>query len=167
MSALKLDEGLINVIIRGAADGLAMANMSPEPIGASRHLSAKHEVSAIIGFVGAICGSMSINMSSNAAKIITGRVLGTTQTELNTDALDAICEVLNIIAGKIKAILSTTETKIEKISTPSVVVGNNFYLSHYKGMQTINVEFELPDVVKAHHNLESIFTVGISMMRVS
>jgi CheY-specific phosphatase CheX len=165
VNALKLDEGLINTLIRSTLDGLSMANIVPEPVGASRYIISKHEVSSIIGFVGAVCGSVSLNMSSSAAKYLTGRILGGTQTELNNDALDAICEVLNIIAGKLKAILSATEFKIDKISVPSVVVGSNFSLTHYRGMQTLNVEFELPDATTARRNSDFIFSVCLSMMR--
>ena len=166
MSALNLDEGLITTLIRSTNDGLAMANMVPVPIGASRYVTSTHAVTSIIGFVGAVCGSVSINMSSTAAKFLTGRILGGEQTELTNDALDTICEVINIIAGKLKAILSTSEYKIEKISVPSVVVGSNFSVTHYRGMQTVCVEFELPDVA-TRRNSDFIFSVALSMMRTS
>lgn len=167
MGVLKLDEGLINVLIKSTLEGLSMAGIAPVPVGASKYLNTRHEVSAIIGFVGAVCGSISINMSGTAAKLLAGRMLGETFSDLTAETLDGLCEVVNIIAGKTKAILSTSELKIEKISVPSVVVGTNYYLTHYRGMQTLCVEFEMPDDQKASHNFDHMFSVSISMMRVS
>jgi len=167
MNVLKLDDALISTLIRATLDGLSMANIVPEPVGVSKYITSQQEVSAIIGFVGIVCGSVTINMSANAAKYLTGRILGGTQTELTTEALDAICEVLNIIAGKLKALLSVTENKIEKISVPSVVVGSNYSLTHYRGMQTLNVDFELPEAAREHHNFDYLFSVSLGMMRAS
>lgn len=166
LGMLKLDEGLITVLVKATTDGLSIAGVTPIPVGASKYLNTKHEVSAIIGFVGAICGSISINMSTTATKLLAGKMVGETFTELTPETLDGMCEVVNIIAGKTKAILSTSDLKIEKISVPSVVVGTNYYLTHYRGMQTLSVEFEMPDAQKAHQNFEHMFSVSISMMRV-
>ncbi|MDR2733075.1 MAG: chemotaxis protein CheX [Spirochaetota bacterium] len=167
MSALKLNDALIDAIIRSTLDGLSMANVVPDAVGAGRYVTARHEVSSIIGFVGAVVGSVSINMTVNAAKYLAGRIVGGNQDEMTPEALDAICEILNIIAGKLKAILSNSELKIEKISVPSVVVGNNFSLTHYRGMQTLSVEFEIPDAIKTHHTSDYVFSVSMSMMRSS
>jgi len=168
MSALKLNDALIDAIIRSTLDGLSMANVVPDAVGAGRYVTAKHEVSSIIGFVGAIVGSVSINMTVNAAKYLADRIVGGgTKEDLTPEALDAICEILNIIAGKLKAILSNSELKIEKISVPSVVVGNNFSLTYYRGMQSIRVEFEIPEAAKTQHTLDYVFSVCMSMMRSS
>lgn len=166
MGVLKLDEGLINVLVKATTDGLSVANIVPSSVGASRYLQTRHEISAIIGFVGSVCGSISINLSNAAARTLAGRMLGETFSEVTAETLDGICEIVNIIAGKTKAILSASELKIEKISVPSVVVGTNYYLTHYRGMQTLSVEFEIPDPTKAHQNFDHVFSVSISMMKV-
>ena len=167
MNALKLDEYLIDALVRSTMDGLSMVSITPEPIGSGRYITSSYEVSAIIGFVGAVSGSVSINMSAAAAKYLTARLnMGEAQhAELTGDDLETICEIVNIIAGKLKAILSASENKIEKISVPSVVVGSNFSLTYSKGMQTLNVEFEIPGVMSARRGSEYIFSVYLSMLR--
>lgn len=165
MDLLNLDDELIEVLVKATSDGLEMAHVRAHPVGASRYIITRHEVSAIIGFVGSYCGSVSINMSAPAAQNLAGRILQETYTSINTEVLDGICEILNIISGKLKAILSQSDYRIEKISVPSVVVGTNYYVSHYRGMSTLSVEFELPDA-QTNPGMDYIMTVSISMMQV-
>mgnify|MGYP003623614659 CR=1 FL=1 len=51
-SALDIDENLVNVLIKCTKDGLMMAGLKPAPIGLSKLLQSKGNVSSIIGFVG-------------------------------------------------------------------------------------------------------------------
>jgi len=163
VKGLQLNETLINVIIAGTDSGMSMAK--PKAVGASKVLRSNHEISVMIGFVGTICGSISMNLSQSSALFIAGKLLGEEKTELDHYVLDGVSEVVNIIAGKMKAILSKGEYQIEKISVPSVVVGSNYYVNHYRGMTTLTVDFEFPgfEVLPLEHDL---FSISLSMMRV-
>ncbi len=83
----------------------------------------------------------------------------------NNQALDGLCEIANIIAGQAKAALSTTEYRFDRISVPSVIVGNNYSISHYRGMTSVSVEFELPEMPMKPGDYGT-FSVNISMMKI-
>ena len=162
---LKLDEQLVAVIIKSAGDGLKMAGISPQPIGISKLLQSKGNVSSIIGFVGAISGSMTINTTDAAACFMAGRMVGETFTALDNQTLDGLCEIANIVAGGIKSALSASEYRFDRISVPSVVVGNNFSISHYRGMTSVSVEFELAEMpIKMGE--PGLFSVNVSLVKI-
>ncbi len=164
-SQLQIDEHLVAVLIKCTKDGLMMAGLKPSPIGLSKHPQSKGNVSSIIGFVGPFSGSMIINTSDDCACFMAGRMLGETLTVLDNQTLDGLCEIANIIAGQAKAALSTSEYKFDRISVPSVIVGNNFSISHYRGMTSVSVEFELPEMpIKPGDR--GTFSVNISMMKI-
>lgn len=146
MALLAIDDKLAVVMIKATQDGLMMAGLKPLPVGVGKYQMCRDEVSAIIGFVGQTSGSMLINASKECACFLAGRMLGETLPELDNQALDGLCEIANIIAGQIKAVLSDTEHRFERISTPSVIVGQNYTVSHYRGMTSLTVEFEMPEM---------------------
>ena len=162
---LQLDESLVSVLIKCTRDGLMMAGLKPAPIGISKLLQSKGNVSSIIGFVGPISGSMIINTSDDCACFMAGRMLGETLDKLDNQTLDGLCEIANIIAGQAKAALSTTEYRFDRISVPSVIVGNSYSISHYRGMTSVSVEFELPEMpIKPGER--GTFSVNISLMKI-
>ncbi|MDR1611841.1 MAG: chemotaxis protein CheX [Planctomycetota bacterium] len=162
---LQLDEQLVMVIVKSARDGLMMAGLKPNPVGISKFLQCRGDVSSIVGFVGPISGSMFINTSENTACFLAGRMLGETLETLDNQALDGLSEIANIIAGQTKAALSATEYKFDKISVPSVIVGNNYSISHYRGMTSVSVDFELPEMpIKPGDR--ATFSVNMSLMKI-
>lgn len=164
-SLLQVDEQLVAVITKSTRDGLMMAGLKPNPAGVSKFFQSTGDVSAIVGFVGTISGSMFINTSEATACFMAGRMLGEDMKVLDNQALDGLCEIANIIAGQTKASLSTTEYKFDRISVPSVIVGNNYSISHYRGMTSLAVEFELPEMpIKPGER--ATFTVNMSLMKI-
>lgn len=162
---LQVDEHLVSVIVKSARDGLMMAGLKPVPVGISKFLQCRGNVSAIIGFVGTMSGSMFINTSENTACFMAGRMLGETLESLDTQALDGLSEIANIIAGQTKAALSTTEYKFDRISVPSVIVGDNYSISHYRGMTSVSVDFELLEIpIKPGDT--ATFSVNMSLMKI-
>ena len=162
---LQLDEQLVTVLVKCTKDGLMMAGLKPAPIGISKLLHSKGNVSSIIGFVGPISGSMIINTSDDCACFMAGRMLGETLSRLDNQTLDGLCEIANIIAGQAKAALSTTEYRFDRISVPSVIVGNSYSISHYRGMTSLCVDFELPEMpIKPGER--GTFTINISLMKI-
>ncbi|MDR3212130.1 MAG: chemotaxis protein CheX [Planctomycetota bacterium] len=164
-SLLQINDQLASIIIKCTKDGLMMAGLKPNPVGISKYLSNNASISAIIGFVGAISGSMFINTTDETACFLASRLLGEEIATLDNQALDGLSEIANIIAGQAKAALSTTEYKFERISVPSVIVGTNYSISHYRGMTSISVEFELTEMPLKPGGLP-IFTVNMSLMKV-
>lgn len=163
MDILQIDNHLVKVLVKATRDGLAMAQLKPMPSGVSRYYSSNREVSAIVGFVGTTNGSLMLNVSREGACFLASKMLCEEVTELNEPALDAVCEIANIIAGQTKAVLSTTEHKFERISVPSVIVGSSYFVSQYKGMLSLSVEFEFPDVPSRHNN-DFRFSISMCLM---
>ncbi len=162
---LQIDDQLVNVLVKSTKDGLMMAGLKPNPAGISKFFQSNGDVSAIVGFVGTISGSMFINTSEATACFMAGRMLGEEMSVLDNQALDGLCEIANIIAGQTKAALSTTDYKFDRISVPSVIVGNNYSISHYRGMTSLSVEFELPEMLIKPGD-RATFTGNMSLMKI-
>ncbi|MBN2712043.1 MAG: chemotaxis protein CheX [Planctomycetes bacterium] len=165
MQILQVDEHVVNVLVKATRDGLAMAGLKPVPVGVSRLINTRGAVSSIIGFVGPTSGSLMLNASKEGGCFMASKMLGEDMNDLTPQSLDGICEIANIIAGQTKAILSTSDYKFDRISVPSIVVGSSYFISHYKGMTTVCVEFELPEVITADMN-SKIFSVSMCMMKI-
>lgn len=165
MQLLNIDQTLINVLAKSTKDGLAMAGVTPTPVGISKYITTTREVSAIVGLVGSTTGAIMVNASTATTCHLAGKMLGEGFEKLCPQVLDGISEIANIIAGQSKAFLSTTEWKAERISCPSVVVGSSYFISHYKGMHTASVDFEVTDMPVTTLS-DRIFSVTISLMKI-
>jgi CheY-specific phosphatase CheX len=95
--------------------GVEPAFRDPEPFQQS-------DVMGLIGFAGAARGYVSLHCSRDLAAHFTGRLLGLDGTEVESmdDIRDAVGEVVNMIAGTLKAALGSEEP-IE-IALPTVVL---------------------------------------------
>lgn len=164
MQLIQVDETIVNILVKATRDGLSMAGIKPVPVGVSKYVTTSHEVSSIVGFVGNTSGAIMINAGKQASCFLSGKMLGEEYTDLCPQVLDCMSEIANIIAGQTKALLGTTEWKTDKISCPSVVVGSSYYITHYKGMQSTSVSFELLEMPLT--TIQSrIITTSISLMK--
>lgn len=82
--------------------------------------AALNEISAIVGMSGAVCGTAAISLSQKLAREITGAMLGETPKDLNSDVVDALGEIVNMVAGRARVLLGNEATNM---SLPSVVIG--------------------------------------------
>lgn len=79
-----------------------------------------HEIKGIIGISGAICGTAALSVSRDFAYKATGALLGDVPAELNSDVVDAVGEIVNMIAGRARVLLGNEATNM---SLPSVILG--------------------------------------------
>lgn len=161
---LKIEPTLLNAVIDGTLEGVSMTGIEPVPVGASRMLTVSRPLSVLVSLVGPVSGGLTVNISEHAAKFLAGQMLCEEQTEVNEETLDAICEVGNMVAGSIKTALCDTEFEFTDISCPSLIVGANYSLYHYRGFNTASVEFEISEISMAHLH-DKFFTVAVSLMR--
>ena len=161
---LQLDDQLVAALVKSTRDGLAMAGLKPIPVGMSKLLQCSEPISSIIGFVGSMSGSMFLNTSEAAACFLAGRLLGETLTTVDAQALDGLCEITNIIAGQTKAALSQTQHKFEKISVPSVIVGQSYSI-YYRNMTSVSVTFEIPEM-PVRPGIFPTFSINMSLMKI-
>ena len=114
----------INPCIEACVDTYkTMLGVTPERAGKLSVMTGMFPVSdvmGIIGLTGKVRGAMMIGMKEVVACKTVERFLEEEQTEVNADVLDAIGEILNIIAGAAAAKLS--EFKIG-LGLPTVLAG--------------------------------------------
>ncbi|MDR0313823.1 MAG: chemotaxis protein CheX, partial [Treponema sp.] len=87
-----------------------------------RSLGFDQDISAIIGLSGDIRGAVVIAMKKSFAIKVTDALAGISHAELDDDAVDAIGEIVNIIAGNVKKEVPGGEKIM--ISLPTVIKGS-------------------------------------------
>jgi chemotaxis protein CheX len=79
------------------------------------------DVSAVIGLSGAVKGAVIISLKKGLAIKFTDLLTATTRTEIDADVVDAIGEIVNIIAGNVKPKIPNGDRIV--ISIPTVIKG--------------------------------------------
>lgn len=165
MVELDINSTLLQCVIGGTMEGLSMTEVEPRPVGASRFITATRPYSVIVGLHGDHNGQMTLNFSEKAVGFLAARLLGEdTAREIDEDSVDAICEVGNMVAGRYKVLLTGTDFEFAAISLPALIVGANYNVYHVRGITTVSVEFEVPEMgfMNMPHRF---FTASISLMR--
>ncbi|MDR2211351.1 MAG: chemotaxis protein CheX [Spirochaetaceae bacterium] len=85
------------------------------------------DISGIIGLSGEARGAVVIGMKSSLAMRITDILTGTTHTSVDEEVVDAVGELVNIIAGNAKKGLEEDFRLI--ISLPSIVLGQGHQIT--------------------------------------
>lgn len=100
-----------------------------------------YDISGIIGLSGKIIGSVAMSFPEATAIAVCNKFMAADYAALNDDILDAVGELVNIVAGNAKKGL--TEFDIE-ISLPNVIVGHNHRIIEPKGALAFVVPFTTP-----------------------
>jgi len=79
------------------------------------------DISSVIGLSGAVRGAVIISMRTNLAIELTDILTGTNHTEIDADVVDAVGEIVNIIAGNIKPKVPNGDKIV--ISIPTIIKG--------------------------------------------
>ncbi len=164
MSSLQIDPILLEAVIRGTAEGLSMTGLQPPPVGASRFYTGSRPISVMVGMVGKTNGTCAISMSERALLHVAGSLLGEQRNQADHEVIDAIGEIGNMIAGRVKELLTGTSFEMENISVPSVIMGASYSLHFARGMHVVSVDFELGDL-PLYDAKDRFFTVTLSLLR--
>jgi chemotaxis protein CheX len=81
-----------------------------------------YSVSAIIGMAGAVTGCVVLGFSTKVATALASGITGAPVTALDADCVDALGEIVNMVAGAAKKDLPGGLTTM---STPNVVLGSH------------------------------------------
>jgi len=79
------------------------------------------DVSSVIGLSGAVRGAVIISMKTNLAIELTDILTGTNHTTIDADVIDAVGEIVNIIAGNFKPKVPNGDKIV--ISIPTIIKG--------------------------------------------
>ena len=85
------------------------------------------DFAAMVGIAGSLCGLVSIHTSSECARRISAKMLGSDDLSASEDAQDALGEVCNMIAGSFKARIAGLADGCA-LSVPTVIFGRDFTL---------------------------------------
>ena len=108
--------------------------------------SQKHDGVLDVAFTdGKVSGFVSVNFPNRAAVHAVSSLLGEQFTELNSQVVDGVGEITNMITGGIKSALATTQWAFSQITVPSVIVGRGYSIAYAKGLTFLSVTFEHDD----------------------
>jgi chemotaxis protein CheX len=79
------------------------------------------DISSVIGLSGAVRGAVIISMLNNLAMKLTDLLTGTVHEEIDADVVDAVGEIVNIIAGNVKPKVPNGDRIV--ISIPTIIKG--------------------------------------------
>ena len=99
------------------------------------------EVSGVIGLSAKASGVVVLSLCREAALGVTEAMLGARPASVDADVIDAVGEVVNMIAGGAKAQLEQYATSM---GIPSVIVGKNHVISFPSQVTPFSILFDCP-----------------------
>lgn len=144
--AAGLDPKFINPFIIATNDVLTtmagVQTVTKKQMGIKKDRILFGEISGIMGVTGNVKGSISLSFTDNLAKKLVASMLEMEPEKLShEDIMDGVGELLNMISGNAKKLLSGTEFSFT-ISLPSVIRGPQHELLIQKEAISIQVNFE-------------------------
>jgi chemotaxis protein CheX len=86
-----------------------------------------HDVTAMVGLAGQLCGVLSVRCDGKAAALMTSKMLGVELDNVGPEVSDALGEVCNMVAGNFKnKIAGLAEGCM--LSPPTVITGSDYTL---------------------------------------
>ena len=104
----------------------------------SMNFQPQHDVSGIIGLSGKASGTVVVSLDRDVAIAATERLLGERPSTINADVVDAVGEIVNMIAGRAK---SNLEELAMTLSLPTVITGKNHVIQFGSSAQTICIPY--------------------------
>ena len=85
------------------------------------------DITAMVGLAGQLCGVLSVRCEGKAASLMTSKMLGVEPEQLGPEALDALGELCNMVAGNFKnKIAGLAEGCM--LSPPTIITGREYSL---------------------------------------
>jgi chemotaxis protein CheX len=98
-----------------------------------------HEVSGLIGLAGKYHGMVVLSFGRETALQLAGRMLGSEPAELDSDVVDAVGELTNMVAGSAKTQLAEHELSI---GLPTVICGKTNSINFPSGAPALVIPFD-------------------------
>jgi len=114
-------ESFVEVTINTFREFVGIEVLPRHPYFLETEKSYDWDISAVIGLSGIVKGAIIISMKTDLAIKMTDLLTGDLRTDIDTDVVDAIGEINNIIAGNIKPKVPNGEKIV--ISIPTIVKG--------------------------------------------
>jgi chemotaxis protein CheX len=102
------------------------------------------DISGVIGLTGEARGAVVISMKDSLAMKLAGILTGKVHQVLYDDVVDAVGELINIIAGNVKQELEDTFRLV--ISLPTIITGKEHHINWPEGQaRVICIPFSISD----------------------
>jgi chemotaxis protein CheX len=98
-----------------------------------------HEICGLIGLAGKWHGMVVVSFSRETALQLAGSLLGSPVAELNSEVVDAVGELTNMITGAAKSQLSSYELSI---GLPTVICGKTHSINFPSGSPPLVIPFD-------------------------
>ena len=116
------------------------------------HGNPNYTVSAIIGFGGAVSGCIVLGFTQQVALALASGMMETPLQVLDADCVDALGEIVNMIAGSAKKDLPGG---LSTVSTPSVILGSH----------SIKYPTGVPIIVIPCQTQVGVFTIEVAIQK--
>lgn len=141
-----MDANYINPFIEAVDSVFAtMLHVSPkrEAVRVSASASTEPTVTSLIGISGQVSGVVALRFPPATALRFAGRMLGAPYDQVNDEVVDAISEIVNMVAGSAKARL-VADPPLE-LGLPTVVDGVGYKLKYPSKSVWLEVAFTSDD----------------------
>lgn len=135
----------INPFVEGV-DGVFQTMLSVKPtrckvrVGGGNGDGYRDCLTSLVGISGQVQGVVVLRFPPATALEMAKRMLGTELAEVNEEVIDAISEIVNMVAGSAKAKLNYDPPL--DLGLPTVVQGNNYKVRYPTGATWLEVPFE-------------------------
>jgi len=102
------------------------------------------DISGVIGLAGQAVGSVVISLPEKLALKIVSKFLGEEKKQVDDDVVDAVGELINMVAGSTKKVFSEKGLRF-KISIPNVIVGKGHKIKRPSNVPCLGVFFYVDD----------------------
>lgn len=109
-------------------------------IGLARTQGNARDISALIGLSGPARGIVSLSFPATTALSMVSRLIGSDTRVIDDTVIDAVAELVNIVAGGAKAKLTGGGTPID-LSLPTVVRGSNYSVDYPSKAMWLDIPF--------------------------
>ncbi|BAI79623.1 conserved hypothetical protein [Deferribacter desulfuricans SSM1] len=101
-----------------------------------------YDISGVIGLTGQAVGSVVVSFPESLALKVVSKFIGEEKVDIDDDVIDAVGELINMIAGGAKKIFTDRGLKF-KISIPNVITGKGHKIKRPSNVPCIAVFFEI------------------------
>ena len=130
-----VEEVFSSSIILSIAPGVPFRRATPLDAGS---------FTAVISFSGSASGYAALHMSPKSAALVTREILYWEEETLEESIPDTLCELTNILAGRVKSYLDPAGSKLQ-LSLPELFQGNAFSPAAQADATRLTVPFNLAD----------------------
>lgn len=99
--------------------------LSSELTAPTAETTVPHEVTAMVGLAGQLCGVLSVRCDLKSATLMTSKMLGVEIDKAGADLSDALGEICNMVAGNFKNKITGLGDGC-MLSPPTVITGSDY-----------------------------------------